>query len=249
MSKPDVREIAAVLDTITTETFVFGGTTPGGIVLTLPTNGPVISQEQWQRWQRRLERANVWGLAEYVAMLERKLAEREDWAYGAVYDAVMRVREASERDAASIEVSPADLRMLLASADGVANSYSTVLEHICGLTKPTTDPQIAMTMADDQETERFKEYLAEETKELADRIAELEVEVKRLSNAWLVDESIQLDGSLRPSLSATLARLERLEDENRNLRHIKGLIEEFAGVLASTGSMLAHVTAELRAEE
>lgn len=245
MSKPNVSVIATVLEQMTTETFEVDGCT------TLPPEQwrVVVPDAMWARWQRQLADANVGWLAGYVATLERKLAEREDWPDGAVYDAVMRVREASEHDGEMTQVSPSDLRMLFASADGVAHSYSTVLSHICGLSKPTTDPQIAITMAGDQETERFKEYLGEETKELTERIAQLEAENERLSNAWLVDEGIQQDGTLRPSLGATLRRLEKLEVENRNLRHIKGLIEEFEGVLESTGSMLAHVTAELEGDD
>jgi uncharacterized small protein (DUF1192 family) len=48
---------------------------------------------------------------------------------------------------------------------------------------------------------------------LRDEIDRLEAEVNTLQEAWLIDESIQPDGSLRPSIVATIMRLQgRIDD-------------------------------------
>lgn len=53
---------------------------------------------------------------------------------------------------------------------------------------------------------------------LQDKIDRLRAENDRLHAAWFIDETIQDDGSLRPSLTETLKRLEMLEAENAELR-------------------------------
>ena len=59
---------------------------------------------------------------------------------------------------------------------------------------------------------RDRAYLVEqENRDLRERLEDLE-------NAWAVDETIQPDGSLRPSLSDTVKRAAELEAENRQLR-------------------------------
>jgi len=59
---------------------------------------------------------------------------------------------------------------------------------------------------------RDRAYLVEqENRDLRERLEELE-------NAWAVDETIQPDGSLRPSLTNTVKRAAKLEAENARLR-------------------------------
>lgn len=53
---------------------------------------------------------------------------------------------------------------------------------------------------------------------LYDRVDRLRAENNRLHDAWFIDETMQDDGSLRPSLRDTLERLEALEIENADLR-------------------------------
>ena len=64
-----------------------------------------------------------------------------------------------------------------------------------------------------------------------------EGECERLRDAWFVDEGIQSDGTLRPSLSVTLARLEKAERAGREL------------VAANTRHFDAAKAAEARAEK
>ena len=63
---------------------------------------------------------------------------------------------------------------------------------------------------------RDRAYLADqENRELRERLEEME-------NAWAVDETIQPDGSLRPSLADTVKRAAELEAENARLRQEGG---------------------------
>ena len=47
--------------------------------------------------------------------------------------------------------------------------------------------------------------------EQAEYIARLEARIAELESAWLVDEHIQADGTLRPSVADTVARVEKAE--------------------------------------
>ena len=59
---------------------------------------------------------------------------------------------------------------------------------------------------------RDRAYLVEqENRDLRERLEDLE-------NAWAIDETIQPDGSLRPSLTNTVKRAAKLEAENARLR-------------------------------
>lgn len=140
--------------------------------------------------------------------LRAKLEERQDWTPDDVTEAVDRVREAAQEDAIGIMVSTDDLRKLFASADGVADSYSTLLEHVTGLTKPTTDPRRACTLADDKESERAQEYAEEYAQEIVtERDAALaEVERLRTDTRALTAERDQQAWDMR-SLEATVENL------------------------------------------
>lgn len=95
----DVAAICDLLNYITTEPFIYGGTTPEGIVRVLPTDGPVISNDRWMRWQQRLYDANVWGLAEYIERLQGiEAAVRE---FVAVRDVNAEIEQ---RGAANVDV-------------------------------------------------------------------------------------------------------------------------------------------------
>ena len=62
---------------------------------------------------------------------------------------------------------------------------------------------------------RERAYLADQ------EIRELRQQLEELENAWAVDETIQPDGSLRPSLADTVKRAAELEAENRQLCELR----------------------------
>ena len=71
------------------------------------------------------------------------------------------------------------------------------------------------------------EIIAEKLNAAESRIAELEAQVEelkleneRLQDAWLVDETIMPDGSLRPPVSKLIARIDELKDHNKVLEDV-----------------------------
>jgi hypothetical protein len=54
--------------------------------------------------------------------------------------------------------------------------------------------------------------------ELEAQVEELKLENERLQDAWLIDETIAPDGSLRPPVSKLIERLEKLEAEVAELK-------------------------------
>lgn len=99
-------------------------------------------------------------IASHMALAAR-VEERRDWTGEEIEEAVWRLREAAAEDATGVMVRVEDLRMLLASADGLADNYSILLEHTTGLTKPTTDARRILSLVDDRERERQDEAIAE----------------------------------------------------------------------------------------
>lgn len=67
-------------------------------------------------------------------------------------------------------------------------------------------------------TQREQDEAAAALDDAAEAQERLTAEVERMRDAWLVDEGVQADGSVRPSVSATIARAEHAEAEAGRLR-------------------------------
>lgn len=69
---------------------------------------------------------------------------------------------------------------------------------------PVTDVRLKALMDKKRDSDMY------EVSEMATELLRLRELVKRLENAWMIDETIQTDGSLRPSISDTITRYEKL---------------------------------------
>ena len=81
----------------------------------------------------------------------------------------------------------------------------------------TLDELLAMDASTEPNLIEEPEYhalVAEAQKELA----ELRAEIQRLQDAWFVDETIAPDGTLRPTVSALVKRVDDADEDNKKLR-------------------------------